>query len=157
MNTEIRPQLGMEGADHHPTGPAEHRTLLQASQHLHSVTHAGDDRGPDEHGGERPPGKTVDVEVGFEGLPLAPEGVAADGDVDGAEAPLVVPASEHLGGTQDHAGAGPEDGEVAGQALLDRRAQAGGVEKERQGGGFPPGDHQAVDTSQIGRGPDGDG
>ena len=156
MNTEIRPQLGMEGAYQHRTGAAQHRTVIQASQHLHSGTHAGDDRGPDEHGGERPPGKTVDLQVGFEGVPLAPERVAADGDVDGAEAPLVVSTSEYLGGTHDHAGAGPEYGEVAGQALLDGRAQAGGLQKERQGGGFPAGDHQAVDTGQISWGPDSD-
>ena len=55
-----------------------------------------------------PPSSAGDGEVGLEGVDLAAEGVAAHGDVDGAEAALVGPAVEDLGAEQDHPGAGAE-------------------------------------------------
>ena len=45
-----------------------------------------DDRRPDEHGVHRRLVEAGDVEVGLERVDLAPEGVAAHGDVDGPEA-----------------------------------------------------------------------
>ncbi len=96
----------------------------------------------------------VDVEVGLEGVDLATEGVAAHGEVDHAEGPLVGPTVEHVGGQQDHPGAGAEGRHPVGQALRQRLAQPAAVQQQGDRGGLATGQDQAVDAVQIGPGLD---
>ena len=120
-----------------------------AAQHLDAGADALDQRGPDEHGVERvvEPG---DVEVGLEAVDLAAVAVAAHGDVDGAEAALVGPAVEDLGGQQDHPGAGAEHRHAVGEAL-GRAARTGPivVEQLRHRRRLAAGHHQRVDAGRA--------
>src|SRR5688572_22425182 len=84
-----------------------------------------DERRPDEHGGDGPAVDAGDVEVGLEAVDLATERVATDGDVDGAEAPLVGAAVEDLAAEEDHPRARAERWHAVGEALGDRVEQAG--------------------------------
>ena len=120
----------MEGGGHDAALADEHGIISC----LASTSTAGptdlDPRRPDEHAVERLV-EAVDVEVGLEAVELAAVAVAPDGDVEGAEAALVGPAVEHLGGQQDHPGARAEHRHAVGRPGLDlveqpaRRQQVG--------------------------------
>ena len=118
------------------TAPWRHRTGCPSTVASTSTLGPGplDERGPDEHGVERPAVEVVDGEVGLEGVDLAAEGVAAHDDVDGAEAALVGPAVEDLGAEEDHPGAGAEGRQPVGQALGQRVEQPGRLEQHRHRG-----------------------
>jgi hypothetical protein len=64
--------------------------------------------------------EALDGEVGFEGVDLAAEGVAANSDVDGAQSVLTRPAVDDLGGQQDHSGTGSEGGHTGAQPCSQR-------------------------------------
>ena len=101
-----------------------------------------------------PPGEVGEVEVGLERVDLAAEGVAAHGDVDGAEAALVGPAVEDLGAEEDHPGAGAEGGQPVGQPLGQRVEQPGRLEQHRHRGGLAARQHERVDLVELGGGAD---
>jgi hypothetical protein len=77
------------------------------------------------------------------------EGVAAHGHVDGAQAHLVRPAVEDLGGQQDHPGAGPHDRQTRGEApagVLHPVAD----DEHADGRRLAPGNDQAGHALQVG-------
>jgi hypothetical protein len=90
-------------------------------------------------------------QVGFEGVDLAPEGVAAHVDVDGPEAALVGPAVEDLPAQQDHARAGAEGRHAAGQPLGHRLEQPGGRQQHRHGGRLAARQDQARYVREVSR------
>ena len=87
METEIAGELGMEGGRQHRALPAQDGMVIDTRQDVHAVAGPFHIRGSDEDGGH--PAHAGDVEVGFEGVDLAAEGVAAHGEVDDAEAALI--------------------------------------------------------------------
>ena len=136
------------------TGPWRQSTGWPSTrgEHLDVGADPLDDGRPDEHGVERMrPASRVDVEVGLEAVDLAAEGVAAHGDVDGAEAALVGAAVEDLGAEQDHPGAGAERRHAVGEPLGERVEQAGRLEQHRHRGGLAARQHQRVDVVELRR------
>ncbi len=150
MDALVASELRVERAHDDRAGGAEHRALFDARQHLDPVTDPLHHGGPDEHRRERATGEPVDVEVGFERVALAPEGVPAHREVDDPEAALVGAAVEHLGGAQDHSCAGAEHGEPLGHPLFEGPLQPRGVEQHRHRGRLPAGHDQGVDAGQVG-------
>ena len=81
-----------------------------------TVADAGDLGRPDEDAVERGliRAEIGHDQIGFERIELTPVAVALHGDVDRPERTLVGAAIAHLGGEQDHAGAGAEHGHAVG-------------------------------------------
>ena len=83
MEPGVVAELGMEGRHQDGALAAEDRAAVDRGQHLDVVADRLDDRRPDEHGvhGRRRP-TAGHLQVGLEGVDLAPEGIAPHGDVD---------------------------------------------------------------------------
>ena len=155
MQTSVPGKLGVERRHQHRPLPAQHRPLgaigsRHSGQDLHSGSYPFDHGRPDEHGVERV-AQAFHVQIGLEGVDLAPEGVAAHIDVDDPEGVLVGPAVEDVSGEQDHPGTGPEGRHPVLQAVPERIEQAGRANEERHGGGLPARQNQHVHRLQLGR------
>jgi hypothetical protein len=96
----------------------------------------------DEDRAQRLVADPLDLEVGFEALQLAAEGVAPRGRVDQAEVGRVA---------DDQAGAGAEDRAPRIEVGAQRRLQAGGLDPLADRGALAAGDDQAVETLDVGR------
>src|SRR4051794_5729179 len=99
VNARVVGQFRMERGDEDPPLSREHRMTVDLRQHLNTRPGLLDPRSADEHGTHRLVA-VADVEIGFEGMNLSAERVAADADV---REPEVVAAED------DHPGAGAED------------------------------------------------
>ena len=89
VESQVARQLGMECRRGDYALTAQHRPVVDRGEDVDRSARGLDDRRADEHRGEGAAGEIADVEVGFEGVDLAAEGVAAHDEIDGAEAALV--------------------------------------------------------------------
>ena len=92
-----------------------------------------------------------DVEVGLEAVELAAVAVAANREVDQVEPSLVGAAVEHVGGAQDHAGAGAEHRQPVDQATLQFVEEPAGGEQPRHRRALAAGQHDGIEAVEIGR------
>ena len=150
MRSSLR-QLRVERGRQQRTLSDEHGLAVDGREHVHACARAFDDRRADEHRVERAVVDPVDVEIALEAVDLAAERIAADVDVDHAEAALVVSTIEHVRREEDHARAGAERGQAVRQPLGDRLTKPGRVEQQRHRRRLPAGQHERVDAVEIGR------
>ena len=153
MQPGVVGELGMERRHHHGALAAQHGLALDGSQDVDAVAHRARRTGARMNTAwTGPPLEARHVEVGLERVDLAAEGVAADGDVDGAEAALVGPAVEDLAAEQDHA---PRRCRSAGMPPA-RRSASGSNSPEDSSSidmvvDSPPGSDQGVDAVEVSR------
>src|SRR5438552_15928697 len=94
VESEVARDLRVERGDEDRALAAQHRAAVDGGQDLDAVAGPLDHRGPDEDGvdGIGGVGDAGDGQVGLEAFELAAETIAADGDVDGPERPVIGPA-----------------------------------------------------------------
>ncbi len=90
-----------------------------------------------------------EVERTLEGVDLATEGVAPDGDVEPADGLLIGRAVHEPVGQHDHAGARPEDRQPRGDPLAQGVEQLEGPGQLGHRRRLPPRDHQPVAGVQL--------
>src|SRR5439155_1599846 len=149
MEPQVTGELRVKRCHHDRARPAQHRVAVDLRQHLDVVADPLDVRRTDEDRGVGATGHPRDVEVDLERVDLAPEGVAAHGQLDGAEAALVGPPVEHLAREQDHPRACPQRGHPGVEALGHRPEETGEVEQLGDGGRLAAGQDERVDGREV--------
>ncbi len=126
-------------------GPADRR------QDFHLRTRCFDPRCADEHRRERRVPQDWHGHVTLEGLDLAPEGIAAHGQVEAPELPLSGSGVEEFIGQHDHPGTGAESRHAGGDPLRYRiqHAQVDGQAGHR--GRLAAGDDERPHGRQLSR------
>ncbi len=135
------------------------RISMILGEHLYSGTRAPDDGGADENGlNIARAGALLKLLAGLNGgdpaIDLTAVGIAFDGHIDDAEAFLR--GVLHVGGEQNGAGAGAEDGlflREAAQRLLEIHV----IEELEHGGALAPGNYKTVEIVELFGGADLDG
>lgn len=142
---------------------------LNLGQDFNVRTHPFHPRPADEDGVHRwNPGlrgaevQALEIEVGFEGVALAAEGVAPDGHVQAAEGLLrgtgkVSGRIGDIGGQENHSRAGSVDGKTFGDAFPQGSDQLEGAGQFVDGRGFSSGNDQPVQAVKLLRPADADG
>src|ERR1035437_7760248 len=102
-------------ASYIPDVPTRMGMVGQRRQHLDVGGHGFHHRCSDEYSMDRRSLDAGDVEVTLEGRHLPAIPIAAEGDIDDTEAPLVWTTVEHGLGQQNHSGAGSKDGQPIGE------------------------------------------
>src|SRR5581483_4441166 len=155
VQPQIAGKLWVKGGCHHVTLTTQDRVVVDPCQHLDVVADPLDVRSPNEHRRDEP--HAVHLELGFEGVDLATERIAAHSDVDGAEAALVGAPVEHNASQQNPPRAGPEGGHAFVDTRGDGVEEPAEVEPLRHRRRLAAGHDETVDPAQVLRRADLDG
>src|SRR3954447_19037226 len=153
MDPVVVGQLRMERGGEQRTLAHEHRMPVVRREDLDVVAGALDDRRADEDAVERRI-ELVDRQVGLEAVDLTPERVAADVDVEHAEALLVGAAVTYALRQEDETRTCAEHGQAVADAGLDGRVQGRGLQQHRHRRRLTAGHHQRVDLLEVAGGTD---
>ena len=151
MYPQVTGELGMKGGGEQVALADHHRVTVHGGQHLHPRSGPVHPGGADEHPVHRPL-QAFHLEVTFEGIHLPAERVAIDDHVQHTQLGLRT-APVGARGQEDHAGAGAQRGQAAGDGPAQGLEQAVALGQRADGGRLPPGDDQGGQALQIARGP----
>lgn len=100
--------------------------------------------------------QALELKVGLERFPLAPEGIAPDSDIQAAKGLLRIAGKigggvRNVMGEEDHPGAGSIDGQPFGDMLPQRVRELKGPRQLVNGSGFSPGNNEPVQAVKLRR------
>src|SRR5690606_13365629 len=146
MDAIVVGEFRVERRSVYPSLAHHHRMIVDGGQHLDRGPVLLYPRGTDEDGMERLI-ETPDVEVGFERVVLATEGVAADDDVEAPE--LWLGSLGHAGGEKDHPRANAEHGHSGFDAVAQGLQQIEALGETADRGRLAAGDDERVDGFEV--------